>query len=36
MLVVKEHEGRALEELTGKRTPDDVLEHIFERFCIGK
>lgn len=27
---------RALEELTGKRTPDDVLEHIFERFCIGK
>ena len=27
---------RALEELTGKRTPDDVLEHIFDRFCIGK
>ena len=27
---------RALEELTGKRTPDDVLEHIFKRFCIGK
>ena len=27
---------RALEELTGRRTPDDVLEHIFERFCIGK
>ena len=27
---------RALEELTGKRTPDDVLEHIFERFCVGK
>ena len=26
----------ALEELTGKRTPDDVLAHIFERFCIGK
>ena len=26
----------ALEELTGRRTPDDVLEHIFERFCIGK
>jgi len=25
-----------LDELTGKRTPDDVLEHIFERFCIGK
>ena len=29
--------GRAaLDELTGKRTPDDVLRHIFERFCIGK
>ena len=27
---------RALEELTGKRTPDDVLDHIFDRFCIGK
>ena len=27
---------RALEELTGRRTPDDVLDHIFERFCIGK
>ena len=26
----------AFEELTGRRTPDDVLEHIFERFCIGK
>ncbi len=26
----------AFEELTGKRTPDDVLRHIFERFCIGK
>ena len=26
----------AFEELTGKRTPDDVLNHIFERFCIGK
>lgn len=26
----------ALEEITGKRTPDDVLQHIFERFCIGK
>ena len=29
--------GRAtLDELTGRRTPDDVLRHIFERFCIGK
>ena len=27
---------RSLEELTGRRTPDDVLDHIFERFCIGK
>ena len=26
----------ALEEITGKRTPDDVLQRIFERFCIGK
>ena len=26
----------ALEELTGKRTPDEVLQHIFDRFCIGK
>jgi tRNA modification GTPase len=26
----------ALEEVTGKRTPEDVLAHIFERFCIGK
>jgi tRNA modification GTPase len=26
----------ALEEVTGRRTPDDVLVHIFSRFCIGK
>ena len=26
----------ALEEMTGRRTPDDVLRHIFDRFCIGK
>jgi tRNA modification GTPase len=26
----------AFEELTGKRTTDDLLHHIFERFCIGK
>jgi tRNA modification GTPase len=25
-----------LEEVTGRRTPDDVLRAIFERFCIGK
>jgi tRNA modification GTPase len=27
---------QSLEELTGRRTPEDVLRHIFERFCIGK
>ena len=26
----------ALEEITGTRTPDDLLAHIFARFCIGK
>jgi tRNA modification GTPase len=26
----------ALEEVGGRRTTDDVLAHIFERFCIGK
>ena len=26
----------ALEEITGERTTDDLLNHIFERFCIGK
>lgn len=30
-------EARALlEEVTGARTPDDVLHAIFDRFCIGK
>jgi tRNA modification GTPase len=27
---------QALEEITGRRTPDDLLRHIFARFCIGK
>jgi tRNA modification GTPase len=27
---------RALEAITGRRTPDDVLQHIFARFCVGK
>jgi tRNA modification GTPase len=27
---------RALEEIAGRRTPDDLLRHIFARFCIGK
>jgi tRNA modification GTPase len=26
----------ALEEITGRRAPEDLLAHIFERFCIGK
>jgi tRNA modification GTPase len=27
---------RHLQEITGERTTDDLLRHIFERFCIGK
>ena len=27
---------RAFEEVTGKRTTEDVLRRIFERFCVGK
>ncbi len=26
----------ALEEITGARTADDLLEHIFRKFCVGK
>ena len=26
----------ALEAVTGRRTADELLEHIFSRFCIGK
>jgi tRNA modification GTPase len=26
----------ALEEVTGRRAPDEVLRHIFTRFCVGK
>ena len=26
----------ALEEITGKRAPEELLTHIFTRFCIGK
>lgn len=26
----------ALEEITGRRTSEDVLQHVFSRFCIGK
>jgi tRNA modification GTPase len=28
--------AHALQEITGHRTSDDLLRHIFERFCIGK
>jgi len=27
---------QSLEELTGARTPDDLLHHIFAKFCVGK
>lgn len=27
---------RSLEEITGRRTADDLLRHVFARFCIGK
>ena len=27
---------RALEEITGRRSPEDLVRHIFSRFCIGK
>jgi tRNA modification GTPase len=26
----------AFEEISGRRAPDDLLAHIFSRFCIGK
>jgi tRNA modification GTPase len=26
----------AIEEISGRRAPDDLLAHIFARFCIGK
>jgi tRNA modification GTPase len=37
-LVLSEIGGarRALEEITGRRAPDDLLRHIFSRFCVGK
>jgi tRNA modification GTPase len=31
-----QHARAALEEVTGKRTSDELLNHIFSRFCIGK
>jgi tRNA modification GTPase len=27
---------QALEAITGRRTPEDLLHHIFARFCVGK
>jgi tRNA modification GTPase len=26
----------AFEEISGRRTPDDLLAHIFSKFCVGK
>jgi tRNA U34 5-carboxymethylaminomethyl modifying GTPase MnmE/TrmE len=26
----------ALEEITGRRTSEELLAHIFTRFCVGK
>jgi tRNA modification GTPase len=37
LLLVELHDARrSLEEVVGRRTPDDLLRHIFSRFCIGK
>ena len=36
VLVDLQEARHALEEITGARTPEDVLNRIFERFCIGK
>jgi tRNA modification GTPase len=36
VLVDLQQARAAFEEITGTRTTDDLLEHIFERFCIGK
>jgi tRNA modification GTPase len=37
LVLVDLHEARArLEEVTGRRTIDDLLRHIFSTFCIGK
>ena len=36
-LLIDLQDARArLDEIVGRRTSDDVLRHIFERFCIGK
>lgn len=35
-LVDLQEAAAALQEITGRRTTDDLLRNIFERFCIGK
>jgi len=35
LIDLQDARGR-LDEIVGRRTSDDVLRHIFERFCIGK
>ena len=36
LLTDLQHARTAFEEITGRRTTEDLLHHIFERFCIGK
>ena len=37
LLVIDLHDARqSLDEVVGRRTPDDVLAKIFAEFCIGK
>lgn len=36
ILVDLQEVRQLLEEISGARTPDDVLIHVFSRFCIGK
>ena len=36
LLTDLQHARAAFEEITGARTSEDLLHHIFERFCIGK
>jgi tRNA modification GTPase len=36
VLVDLNNARRSLEEIAGRRTADDLLRHIFSRFCVGK
>jgi tRNA modification GTPase len=37
LVLVDLHDARrALEEIAGRRTADDLLRHVFARFCVGK